>query len=128
MFYHLAKTTIRTSDTDCLIIAQGCYQFLGQSLKVWIRAGTSNTHRYVSVNLSDLTFCQFYVFYNVFMYYFVVTIFCLWARWGEIVPLGGGGVVGGSRVRIRPPWCKSFLHHIDDIVSVRWLIFMGLMG
>ena len=31
MFYHLAKTTIRTSDTDCLIIALDCYQFLGQS-------------------------------------------------------------------------------------------------
>ena len=42
MFYHLAKTTapsnvvIRTSDTDCLIIALGCYQFLDQSLKIWI--------------------------------------------------------------------------------------------
>ena len=39
MFYYLAKTTasingvMRTSHTDCLIIALGCYQFLDQSIK-----------------------------------------------------------------------------------------------
>ena len=39
MFYHLAKTTapnngvMRTSDTDYLIIALGCNQFLDQSIK-----------------------------------------------------------------------------------------------
>ena len=56
MFYYLAKATapnnvvFRTSETDCLIIALGCYQFLDQSSKIWVEAGTSNTHHYVSVN------------------------------------------------------------------------------
>ena len=48
-------------------------------------------------------FC--YVFYIVLMYYFAVTKFCLWARWGEIDPPvflagvgGGGGPVPTSSV------------------------------
>jgi len=58
MFYHLANiptpnnVVVRTSDTDCLIIALGCYQLFDQSLKIWIEAGllTNNTQRYISIN------------------------------------------------------------------------------
>ena len=64
MFCHLAKTTapsnvvISTSDTDCLIISLGCYQFLDKSLKIWIEAGTSNTHRNVNVNQIHSALCK----------------------------------------------------------------------
>lgn len=58
MIYHLANVpapdnvVIRTSDTDCLVIALGCCQFIYPSLKVWIEAGllTNNTQRYISIN------------------------------------------------------------------------------
>ena len=39
---------------------------------------------------------------------------------------GGGGV--GFRFDLRGAADKSFLHYIDDLISVRWFISMGLMG
>ena len=56
----------------------------------------------------------------------------LWARWGEIIPLrgfcrGGGGRGLGFRSDLRGTADKHFLHHIYDLISVRWLIFMGFL-
>ena len=57
------------------------------------------------------------------MYYVVVTKFCLWARWGEINQLGGGGggLSGGVGFRsdLRGAADKYFFHHIDDIIRAR---------
>jgi hypothetical protein len=59
MFYHLAnilvpnKVVIRTDDTDCLIIALGCYHLYNQpDLKIWMEPGvqSNNTLRYISIN------------------------------------------------------------------------------
>ena len=58
MFYHVANVSapnnvvINTSETDCLVIALGCYHLFDPSLKTWIEAGlqTNNTQRYISIN------------------------------------------------------------------------------
>ena len=56
MFFHAASVpppatiVIRTSDTDCLVIAVGCRSKIDSSVKLWLEAGlhTKNTLRYVS--------------------------------------------------------------------------------
>ena len=57
IFRHVVNTparsniVVRTSDTDCLIIALGCFPQFHQSQKIWMDAGlnSNNTRRYISI-------------------------------------------------------------------------------
>ena len=45
MLYHVSLVTapsnaMRTNDTDALVIAMGCKQFCGTSMKLWLEVGT----------------------------------------------------------------------------------------
>jgi len=43
---------IRTTDTDCLVIALGCLNLLAPTVKIWMECGVlcNNTLRYINVN------------------------------------------------------------------------------
>ena len=59
-----------------------------------------------------------------------VLLCCVYGPDGVKSSRWGGGVVGGVGFRsdLRGAADKSFLHYIDDLISVRWFISMGLMG
>ena len=58
MFFHLStvpstsKVVIRTTYTDCLIIALGCKHLYNPALKIWLEVGlqSNNTQRFIDVN------------------------------------------------------------------------------
>ena len=58
MFYHLSlvatpsNVVMSTNDTDSLVIAMGCKQFYGTSLKLLLEVGTQlkNTIKYISID------------------------------------------------------------------------------
>jgi hypothetical protein len=58
MFYHLdyisapSKVVIRTSDTDCLVIALAFKHLYNPLLEIWLEVGTqsNNSQRYININ------------------------------------------------------------------------------
>ena len=76
-----------------------------------------------------LIFCKFSDFYNVLMYYFFCDKVLSMGQIGWNNPAGGVLSRGvGFRSDLHGAADKSFLHHIYDLISVSWLIFLGLMG
>ena len=96
MFAHIShaiipsSTVVRTSDTDCLVIALGCTHLFPVGHKIWLEVGvhSNNSQRYICVNMlheelgSDL--CRALPFFHALTGCDYTASFC---RKGKVSPL-----------------------------------------